>query len=79
MMAVQDFRIFNTVPWQDPVDVGTFFKVPATSITDTDQKYEEQQWQALKDFRDNFNNLRTAVLTLLEQVIDPASHSAQMG
>ena len=55
MMAVQDFRIFNTVPWQDPVDVGTFFKVPATSITDTDQKYEEQQWQALKDFRDNFN------------------------
>ena len=41
MMAIQDFRNFNTVPWQYPVDVGNFFKFPATDITDTDQKSEE--------------------------------------
>ena len=41
MMDVQAFHLFNTVPWQDPVDVGTFFKFPATDITDTDQKSEE--------------------------------------
>ena len=41
MMAVHDFRLFNTVPWQDTFNVGTFFKVPATAITDTDQKSEE--------------------------------------
>ena len=51
MMAVQDFRIFNTVSWQGPVDVGTFFKVPETAITDIDQKYEEEQWQSLKYFK----------------------------
>ena len=38
MMAKQDFRIFHTFHWQDPVDLGTFFKVPAMAITDKDQK-----------------------------------------
>ena len=39
-MAMQAFRLFNTTVWQDPVDVGTFFKVPVTAIIDTDQKSE---------------------------------------
>ena len=43
MMAVQAFRLFNTVLWKDPINVGTLFKVPATAITDTDQKSEERQ------------------------------------
>ena len=66
MVDLQAFRLFNTVPWQYPINVRTFFKVPATAITDTYQKYEELQWQAQKYFRDNLNNMRTAVLTLLE-------------
>ena len=70
-MAEQAFRLLNTVLWQDPVDVGTFFELPATAITDTYHNYEERQWQALKYFRDNFKNVSTSVLTLLEQVIDP--------
>ena len=77
-MAEQAFRLFNTAPWKDPVYVVTFFKVTATSITDTYHKSEDRQWQALKYFRDNFKNVRTAVLTLLERVIDPVYHSAQM-
>ena len=78
MMAVQAFFLFNAIPWKDPVDVGTFFKVPLTAITDTDQKSEERQWQALKYFRDKFNNVRTAVLTLMKRVIDPAYHLENM-
>ena len=74
MMAEQAFRLFNTVPCKDPVDAVTFFKVPATAITDAYHKPEDRQWQALKDFRHNFKNLRTAVLTLLERVIDPTYH-----
>ena len=42
MMAVQAFRLFNTVLWKDPINVGTLFKVPETAITDTDQKSEER-------------------------------------
>ena len=34
MMAVQVFQLFNTVPWEYTVYVGTFFKVPTMSITD---------------------------------------------
>ena len=71
MMYEQNFRLFQIVLRQDPVQVGTFFKAPATAITDTYHNYEERQWQALKYFRDNFKNVSTSVLTLLEQVIDP--------
>ena len=46
MMDVHDFRLFNTVLRQDPVDVGTFFKFPVMAIPDMDQKSEERQWQA---------------------------------
>ena len=42
MMAVQAFRLFNTVLWKDPINVGTLFKVPETAITDRDQKSEER-------------------------------------
>ena len=65
MMYMQAFFLFNTIPCKYPVNWGTFFKVPATDINDTDQKSEERQWKALNDFRDNFNNVSTAVLTLL--------------
>ena len=78
MMVMQAFYLFNTILWKDPFDMGTFFKVPATAITDTDVKSEARQWQTLKDFRDNFKNVRTAVLTLLEWVIYPAYYPAHM-
>ena len=75
-MAKQTFWLFHTVLWKYTVAVGTFFKVPTMAITDIYQKSEERQWQALKDFRENLKNVRTAVMTLLERVIDPAYHLA---
>ena len=78
MLSEQDFPLFNTILWQDPVNVGTIFKFSTTDITDTYQKYEKRQWLDQKYFIDNFNNVRTAVLTLLERVIELAYHSAQM-
>ena len=77
-MAVQDFRLFNTVSWQYTSDVGTFFKFLATSITDIEKNYKERQWKARKYFRDILKNVRTAVMTLLERVIDPTYHSEKM-
>ena len=61
MMSVQAFRLFNTVPWKDPINVGTLFKVPATAIIDMDQKSEERQW--LTDARPDRKSVVYRLLT----------------
>jgi len=70
MMVVLAFALLSITPWTDPEDLGDFFVVPISAITDTQQKSEEHQWLASKDLRDNFTNLKTALKSLFEQIFD---------
>ena len=42
MMMQVSYALYSTTKWKDPADVGNYFNVPTTAITDTDQKYEER-------------------------------------
>lgn len=38
------FTLFPTHLWQDPINLGTYFVIPHTAITKTDQESEEKNW-----------------------------------
>ena len=42
MMTQATYAFYSTTKWKVPVDIGYYFIVPTTAITDTDQKYEER-------------------------------------
>jgi hypothetical protein len=79
MLDPAAFRLFNDTPWEPPPDVGEYFSVPATAITETEQKSALSEWQSQKDLRDTFKNVRTALKEMLERTIEEAYHSATMG
>ena len=72
------YEFYSTTRWKDPVDVGNYFIVPTTAITNTDQKSEERKWQAGKDLMDTYRNMCTSLRQIFERSIDPAYHSGVM-
>jgi hypothetical protein len=75
MMAPEAFALYSQTGWKDPPDVGEYFQIPSTAITETEQKSEENRWKANKNLRDTFKNIRTALILLFERIIDEAYHS----
>ena len=61
MMTQAAYALYSTNKWQDPADVGNYFIVPTTTITDADQKLKESKWQAGKDLLDTYHNMRTTL------------------
>ena len=66
----KDYELYSSTRWQDPEDVGNYFIVPTTAITDTDQKSEERKWQAMKNLLDTYLNMRTALRQLFRGAIN---------
>jgi hypothetical protein len=75
MMTPEAYALYSQTEWRNPPDVGEYFQVPTTAITETEQKSEENRWKANKNLRDNFKNIRTALVLLFERIIDEAYHS----
>ena len=46
MLDPATFRLFNDTPWKPPPAIGEFFIVPATALTETEQKSALSEWQA---------------------------------
>ena len=76
MMPTNSFRLYSTTPWQDPASVGEFFTVPRGAITNTDQDTAKNRWQAQYDRYETFTNVRTALKSFFERVIDQAYHTS---
>ena len=72
MVPSEGFALYYTEPWEDPPDIGEYFIVLETAITDTNQNLVEQRWQARKYMRDTWHNFRTSLNNTFERVIDPA-------
>ena len=61
IMAKASYVLYSTTRWQDPADVGNYFIVPTTTITDTNQKPEERKWQSGKSQLDTYQHMLTAL------------------
>ena len=46
-----------------------------TAITDTEQRVKESKRKALKDIKDNYKNIKAALMQLFERVIDDVYHT----
>jgi hypothetical protein len=75
IMSKEEYALVSRYPWTDQPDVGEYFMIPVTAITETEQRTEDKIWQVQKSKRDTFVNLITALTTILEDSFDVAFHS----
>ena len=57
MMTQTAYLLYSTTLWTNTNDVGNYFIVPTTAITNTDQKSEERKWQSGNNLLDTFHNM----------------------
>ena len=79
MLSSAVYALLSTAAWRYPVNVGKFFVIPDTAITDTEQKTHERMWRARKKLQDNFNNFQMALKTMFKRIINTAYHLVGMG
>ena len=72
MMTQAVYVLYSNTPWTDTNDVGHYFIVPPTAITNTNHNSEERKWQAGKDLLDTFCNMWTTLRQIFERTINPA-------
>ena len=75
IMSKEEYALVSILSWKDPTDVGKYFTIPVTAITETEQRTEDKIWQVQKSKRESFVNLITALITILEDSFDVAFHS----
>ena len=39
------FTLFSSKEWKDPKEVGEYYEIPATAITETEQRTKENKWK----------------------------------
>ena len=71
MMSQAAYVLYSTTPRMDLNDMGNYFILPTTAITNTKQKYEDRKWQSGEDLLDTFPNMWTTLCQLFERTIDP--------
>jgi hypothetical protein len=74
-MSTDEYALVSPIPWTDQADVGEYFVMPVTAITETEQRTEDKIWQLKKSKRESFINMITALTTILEDAFDVAFHS----
>jgi hypothetical protein len=75
IMSKEEHALVSAFTWQDQRDVGKYFIIPVTAITETEQRTEDKIWQVQKGKRESFVNLVSALTTILEDAFDVAFHS----
>ena len=51
ILSKEVFALYSTKEWMEPADVGECFKIPLSSITETEQRTEEKRWELQKEKR----------------------------
>ncbi len=74
-MSKEEYALVSAFTWQDQRDVGEYFIIPVTAITETEQRTKDKIWQVQKGKRESFVNLVSALTTILEDAFDVAFHS----
>ena len=79
ILSREAFALYSTKELQKPVDVGDCFEIPPSSITETEQRTDENRWELQKEKRNTFENLLMVLTKTFKDVIDPASHTGSSG
>jgi hypothetical protein len=74
-MSKEEYALVSPYPWIDQEDVGKYFVIPVSVITETEQRTEYKIRQVTKSKRESFINMITALTTILEDAFDVAFHS----
>ena len=64
MHSVAKPDLVSSVKFRQPVSQGDYFSIPATALTDTEQRVAESKWKVLKELEDNYKNVKTALTQL---------------
>ena len=73
-MSRPEYALLSTKEWIGTPDVGAFFGIPASALTDTKQRIAKKWWQFIKYFRNTLDNVETTLVTILENAIDKLYH-----
>ena len=73
------FSLFSSKWRRDPEEVGEYYKIPVTPITEMEQQTEENKWKVKKENRKTFENMKMVLTNMFKEVIDPAFHSGICG
>eukprot|EP00978_Attheya_sp_CCMP212_P027416 scaffold91780_cov26-Attheya_sp.AAC.1 len=76
MLTIEEYALVSTTPFVPPQDVGNIYVMPQTAITDRDQQAAKAQWDYLKEMHDSFKNIKTALKTMFERVIEASFHTS---
>ena len=79
ILSKEAFALYSSKQWMEPADVGECFKIPPSSITETEPRTEEKRWELQKEMRNTFENLLMVLTKTFEDVIDPAFHTGSRG
>ena len=74
IMSRQEYALLSTKEWTSALDVGSFFKIPANSFTNTEQRIGEKRWHVTKDQQDTLENVELTLVAILKCDIDTAHH-----
>ena len=77
ILSREAFSLYLTKEWQEPADVGKFFEIPPSSITETEQRTKEKRWELQKEKRDTFNYLLMVITKKFEDVINTNFHTGR--
>ena len=79
ILSRETFALYSTKEWMEPADVVECFKIPLSSITETEQRTDEKRWELQKEKRNTFENLLMFLTNTFEDVIDPAFETSSRG
>ena len=57
IMMQATYELYSTIIWKNPADLGKYFIVPTTAITNTNHKPEEIKLQAGKNLLNTYCNI----------------------
>ena len=75
IMSRQEYALLSTKEWTNAPDVGSFFEIPANSLTKTEQRIGEKRWQVTKDQQDTLENVDLKLIAILGGAIGTSYHT----
>ena len=75
LMTREEYALRSPNIWQDPEDVGKYFKTPPKAITTGDQKAAKGECTYKHKLQESHDTIKMALKALFERVIDKAYHT----
>ena len=58
ILSKEAFSLLSSKEWRDPEEVGEYYEIPSTTITETEQRTKENKWKVKKEKQETFDKLK---------------------